>query len=74
MALRSLAAWALDTGQRVQPCLLHVGFPLHAGCLHAQRAPKTSIPSRGPRVKCTELEGEATKMRALSVRLESLSE
>lgn len=71
MALRSLAAWALDTGQRVQPRLLHVGLSLPGV---AKRAPKISIPSSGPHVKCTKLEGEVTKMRALPFRLESLSE
>lgn len=35
---------------------------------------KISIPLSGPPVKCTKLEGEVSKVRALPFRLESLSE
>lgn len=41
MALRSLAAWALDTGQRVQPHLLRVGLPL-PGVAFLPRGPQKS--------------------------------
>lgn len=73
MELRSLAAWALDTGQRGQPHLIHVGFTL-PGVAFMPRGPQNLIPLSGALVKCTKLEGAVAEMGALPFRLESLSD